>query len=319
MAVHRYWRWLCTACNSGAIVGLSEIQMLDSGFVDRFHATYGTVTGSSYYAPESLTVAKSCDDDITTEWASSGATTPSAGTPEWLKIDFGAVTQYDLSILTIRNRDGGTYATGQAPKDFKLQYSDDDSAWSDVFAITAQTGWTRYGEKRYFNASGTSEMSPPPPPSAAVGTTKRLWRVRPSAVDGGTVMSMAEMQMRILLGGADQCAGGTPYAGNFLEGAIADVFDDNATSYCGGGSPKDWFGYLFASSKDIIQITIAARETSNFNQTPKDFVVEYWDDGSWVTASTVTGSSGWTSGLVRTFTFGSDPVASGRPLVFVCT
>lgn len=65
-----------------------------------------------------------------------------------------------------------------------------------------------------------------------------------------------------------------------------------------------WLAYEFTSAKTITRVTMtmvtAGGTAANL---PKDFTIDGWDGGAWVTLSTQTGITGWTAGGTKTFTF----------------
>lgn len=310
MAAHRYWRLYITAVNANQYVGVSEIELFDATYADvttglaAANVTHSSRLGSAYNGSNVI------DDDFTTLWHTNGATVPSVANPEWVKIDLGAGNDKDVIALSIKGRiTGEAYVPEQCPKDFKLQYSDDGATWSDLFSVTGQTGWGVIGERRFFNASGSTEMVPPPPPSAAVGTaSKRFWRVRTTAVDGDlNAFGLQDIEFHTTVGGAQAATGGTAYAANTYSGLPSYAFDSGTTEWIGADT-KEWIGYLFPAATEVVELKIKAGNTEP-DQSPKDFVVEYLDGaGVFQTAHSVTGSSGWTSNEVRTFTVGSADV-----------
>lgn len=135
------------------------------------------------------------------------------------------------------------------------------------------------------------------------------WRIYITANDGNTSgqkMAIMEVEMRSTWGGADQCTGGTPSASSQSAGFEASkAFDDNTSTnqwICNSsdGSGPWWIRYEFASSIDIVEIVIWPPTT--LNRAPKDFDFQYSDDGSsWTTLFSVTGQTGWSAGVSRTF------------------
>lgn len=72
---------------------------------------------------------------LTDRWLSGAGTLPNS----WLKIDLGqarTILQYRMQAYSPDD------ASTQAPSVFKLQGSNDDSAWTDLDSQTGQTGWT---------------------------------------------------------------------------------------------------------------------------------------------------------------------------------
>jgi hypothetical protein len=104
--------------------------------------------------------------------------------------------------------------------------------------------------------------------------------------------------------GADQCTGGTPLGNLTSSEGLAGIFDNNTATRGGRAATNGIAGYDFGLgvTKAIRKFTITAFTTPA--NSPKDFTIEHSDDNSnWTIASTVTGSTGWTSTQTRTFTF----------------
>src|SRR5574340_73972 len=142
MAAHRYWRLLVTAAQSGAYCALCELELCDAYGSDYTTPGGGSPTAQSSYP--GLTPANAFDNSNSTNWANNG-TLP--GTAAWLEYDFGAGNEKDVGLISITARADNSWTT-QSPKDFKLQYSDDNASWTDSFSITGEIGWGA-GEQRY--------------------------------------------------------------------------------------------------------------------------------------------------------------------------
>lgn len=202
----------------------------------------------------------------------------------------------------------------QAPVTWTLDYSDDDSTWTTLYRIGREADWN--GNERTFSASSYPDVS---------GQNQYFWRLRSTAVDGGACVGLAELRMYVHPLGANECTGGTPHSSTMIEASGPDfeAFDSSTdpASYWAGMTTAEWIGYRFASAKAISTIAIVARSSFQ-NQSPKDFVIEYWNGSAYVTAMTLTGITGWTTGQTRWFNSTgeiSQPVASARPQVCVCT
>lgn len=123
-----------------------------------------------------------------------------------------------------------------------------------------------------------------PPPGGGAFGAHEYWRVRVTAVDSGSTVSIGEIQMRELPGEVDLCTGGTASADSVFGGYVAaNAFDNNGnTRWSNGGSLPAWVAYQFASPVEIGEVRITAPDAGNYSsgQMPKDFVLEYSDDGS---------------------------------------
>lgn len=150
----RYWRLLITDNNGNAsFVTLVDFELRATvGGVDQTNATE---TGTAYTALTEVNAGNRAglafdNDYVNTKWASS--TKPTVGSPQWIKVNFDISAPFDTKVFVRQISLIGCISgqTDMAPKDFLLQRSDDDSAWTTVLTVTNQTGWTA-GERRNFS------------------------------------------------------------------------------------------------------------------------------------------------------------------------
>lgn len=133
------------------------------------------------------------------------------------------------------------------------------------------------------------------------------WRIHATAAGTGTTWSsIAEVEMRATVGGADQCTGGTVFYDSQFDtttNAAINAFDDSSTTiwYSTDTAYPHWIGYQFASAVSVAQLSIQA--TTSPGYAPKDFTLQKADSlsGPWTTVLTVTGNT-WTSGQIKLFT-----------------
>ena len=271
------WRILINGNQSGFVHGIAEVEMHTSiGGADV--CSGGTPSAFSTFG--GYAAANAFDDDNATFW---DANSYAQG---WIEYQFDAAQ--DIVEFAVTAPPSGN--TDDVPTDFELQYYD-GADWVTTLFRRAEWGWTA-GEKRTYSASNPT-------------TSKVLWRILISAVDGASFAGVAEVQMRTTLGGADQCSGGTaasssPYDGSSLP---ANAFADDAgvTEWGAKVITDAWIGYLFASPKNIVQITIQARGAGVYNQSPTAFKLQYWDGSAWVDSFSVSGSTDWGQNEIRTF------------------
>lgn len=143
---------------------------------------------------------------------------------------------------------------------------------------------------------------------------KRYWRIYttdtnyPTAGASADAVSIAEVTWVDFNGltvpkptGVTVTAGSqfdSPYAGS-------KAYDnDNATFWSGAG-PRipDWIAFDFGAGAvfDFRQVTIRARNDSYHTQAPRDFQIQYSDDGAtWMTYWSKAGIT-WSAGLAQTF------------------
>ncbi len=117
--------------------------------------------------------------------------------PEWWKIDFG-------SGVTKRLKDFSITATSKSgeltntPKDWIVEASNNDADWTTIVTvedgtnIVSQTGWS-INEKRLFSDTGWTDTGSTGTPSP--GGLYRYWRVNVSAVNGGSDVRVANVEM----------------------------------------------------------------------------------------------------------------------------
>jgi hypothetical protein len=73
-----------------------------------------------------------------------GWDTNSGAIPAWLKVDWGSGVINALSGFSMTPL-GNSYA----PKDFKIQGSNDDSAWTDLYTKTGEASWGSTEKRTY--------------------------------------------------------------------------------------------------------------------------------------------------------------------------
>jgi F5/8 type C domain-containing protein len=310
MAAHRYWRINISAAVSGSVHQIAEIEMRTAaGGADQ--CSGGTVSASNSTA--GFPVANVVDDLGTTSWHRSAATA-------WVKYDFGAGNDKDIVEVAIT----AWTDTNRAPKNFTVEWSDDNSAWTAAMTLSNITTWYP-GERKLFNSSG--ETSAP-----SIAAACRYWRLVVTAPTA-TAVGVAEIQLRISAGGADQTGSGSAVNGRAVSPghAFADAFDDNSSTYWGtpdgaGNYWHAWGHYDFGSgvTKTIVEIAIQANATAS--QAPTAFYLQRSEDGVGYAAAdmTLTGITGWSAGQTRYFdasgeTSGAPPASTVRPVVMcVC-
>lgn len=154
-SAHRYWRIYITA-NDGdsSYIGFSEIELRATvGGADQTlgQAFDGAASASSQINTDNHP-RNAVDGSATTSgWLSSSATFP-----QWWKYDCGNAghtggggsSTIAVAQITIA---GSWNVPGASPKDFTLQWSDNNADWTTVLTVTGQTGWTGGSDVRTFN------------------------------------------------------------------------------------------------------------------------------------------------------------------------
>jgi hypothetical protein len=296
MSAHRYWRIYITESVNASNLDIREVEMRTSiGGSD----VTGSGTASASSQAGGFEADKAFDNNSGTTWYTSSATRP-----QWLQYDFGAGNDKDILELQLTS-----WSATEQWRTFEFQYSDDNSTWTTLWTITYDDPLTG-GTSRTYSATDTPTMN----------GANTFWRVRATAVDGGSNFGAMEMEFRTTVGGADQATGGKAFASSaFDTGHVpGHAFDDDLTTkWASLAAPPAWVGYRWSGAKTIVEVAITARNDGFQAQAPKDFVIERWDGSAYQTAYTVTGSSSWSSGETRTFTWGSAPAQ--RPMCFICT
>lgn len=145
-SAHRYWRLLVSTneVNSfevtSSTLAIAEIELRET-------ISGSDVTGSGTASADSTsggtTAADAFDNNTATKWSSG-----TAGYPHWIKYDFGSGN--DKSIVEVALTSPSSTPT-QCARDFDVQWSDDDSAWTTAFSVYGEDQWTAT-ETRVFSA-----------------------------------------------------------------------------------------------------------------------------------------------------------------------
>lgn len=119
--------------------------------------------------------------------------------------------------------------------------------------------------------------------------------------------SLQEMEFRATIGGASLCVGGAASASSSYVGyPPSKAFDGDTTTpgvtywAADGVEATPWLEYEFATGSPVNQLMICAAVSSPA-AAPKDFKVQSYDGSGWVDEWSVTGSTGWSGGTIRTF------------------
>ena len=147
----------------------------------------------------------------------------------------------------------------------------------------------------------------------------RYWRVTITASTAGStnLISPYAMELRATAGGVDQCYGGTSDASH-VPTDVFELFDHSNSTYYNNGSPgvTCWVQYDMGAGNDIevFELWFLPRYSS---QMPKDFSLEYSDDGTaFTTLQSWTGEESWTGGVGKAFALPGMPVSNQWSLNF---
>jgi hypothetical protein len=150
---HRYWRIYITANDGNAtFFGATEFEMRGSvGGANLLSILTGAGPATASGETNASNAAwRASDNSNTSGWLANVA---GGGLPGWWKYDFGHAghtgpSTADVKQILIR---GSFNAPTGSPKDFQLQWSDNNSTWTTVLTVTGQTGWTGASDARTFN------------------------------------------------------------------------------------------------------------------------------------------------------------------------
>lgn len=296
---HRYWRINITANDGDAsFVGLLEAEFRAEHLGPNLTGG-GTASASSnatpYFASQAFDSNWADRSGLNKSWATNS--TPTG----WLRYDFGAPVTINEIMLWARG--DGVNAHTQSPKDFDIQSSDDNAVWTTEWSVVGSTGWINF-EGRVFTRPGYVRSYSGSPYGAHA-----WWRVQSIVFNGGAggLVSASEIEFRNAAG-ADQASGGTAVASSNFDathvpaGAFAN---DGGTTFWASANEGGccWVGYHFPAPVEVKAVMYQARADSSANQSPKDFAIQFSDDGThWSTAWVELGETGWGLGEIRVFT-----------------
>lgn len=168
---HRYWRVLFNAPSPGQRVSIAELEFLDKRYYRRKN---GTFTGSGENSPAAA-ITYAFDG----EWngsTSSGFWTSNFWNAEgdvWLKLDTGLGLECVIEGIMMTRGNG---FTGNPVDEFVVQWSDDNSSWTEEWRQTGVTAIMNAASSRQspvvFTNPNISEFEPTP---SFDTTDLRLW------------------------------------------------------------------------------------------------------------------------------------------------
>lgn len=217
-----------------------------------------------------------------------------------LQVDVGpgcyaTLNSYQIRVNTIPE-------PNRAPKDFKMQGSNDGSSWTDLDTQTNQTAWTS-GQTRTFTLGSTS-------------AAYRYFRLNISANNGDSLVQVAELfldgtltqQFLVSLMTANNApspfvaSASSTFSTNSPYRAFDRSFDSLSDRWMGSGSGVDWLKIDLGTVRAIVTGYLINIRSSEPNRAPKDWTLEGSnDDSSWNTVHTVTGETGWGTTNYRTY------------------
>jgi hypothetical protein len=299
-ANHRYWRVIISGqngANNG--VAINSLQFYDGSGI----RLDGSGTGAASSTFSGLPASQAFDSNDATQWGT--ASTPTVGSPQWLSYDFGSGQSPGVAFFILSVGGGGSADSGQAPMNFKLQSSDDNSLWTDATSAFSPS----------WSASQGAYTFPVAAPATGNYTN---WRANYTNTTSGNA-SAAQVVFAVTAGGAQAATGGFYFSSGCFTGCTssgfktANAFDNNAATFW-GSSTLNSIGYAFTKALAISEVVITAPTGSNVNDSPNAFNLQGSNDGvTWTTVQAFT-ASGWTPSQIKTFDVpgsgtGTDPVS----------
>jgi hypothetical protein len=304
MSAHRYWRIYITAVCGNVGEGLNgatgpcsikEVELRASlGGADET----GSGTASALSSDGGAPPANAFDNDTATAWGTSFL----GPFPVWLKYDFGSGNDKDIVEIALRP----VTQPNWCPRDFLIQYSDDDSAWTTLYTVENFCDWNA-SANTLFNSNYTWSGA----------GSKEVWRIFMTSEPAGGTVELREIGMMTSIGGSSVATGGLVFATS--SGSTDPSSSSTSAAFDGTNiywsqwefsDTPTWIGYKFASAVDLRQITL----TIDFytERGPTDFTLDYWDGAAWVTEATFTGVT-WTA-QYQTQTFFLEDPRYGNPI-----
>lgn len=287
---HRYWRMYVTAVagKSDGSFGLRELQMREAvGGTDVITGSH-TVTADSEFG--GLPVSNAVDDNTGTTYASG-----TGGLPHWVKVDFG--TGKNIAEVAWMPRAGSD--ADQAPIDFTIDYSDDNSSWTTKFTAKG------LANQDVFSTTLTTLSA-----DGGYGGAVRAqaWRILPSANGGGSVYAASNIEFRNAAGadmtgsGRGSPIGGSSY-GSEANAGVAAAFDDVSSTKWNstGANSSGWVGWVFNEAVDVRGVAMSSRTDNSANQTPTAFKLQYWDGSAWQDSGLSVSGLSWSLSETKTW------------------
>jgi hypothetical protein len=278
----RYWRIRVYDNYSGgstAAISAAEIEMRASaGGPDQCVGGTPAVSSTSEGSAANI-----FDNDGATRWVSVNA---NYGT-HWISYDFGS----PVSVVEISySKRPDTFGRNEAITYADVQYSDNNSTWSTDWTIFTLSTWGTGAETRVFNKD---DVLP-----TGIGYQLSISRTGYSEFETVTSSGLAEVEMRLTPGGADQCSGGVALANS---GTPGNAFDNNTSTLWTPSATAlpHTLLYQFAASRNIREIAITSRGDNFLGDGPTEFKLQSKDGPT-----------------VDLFTFRTGPWGRGETRVF---
>lgn len=182
-----------------------------------------------------------------------------------------------------------------------------------LFAILNSADDTEIQKAYDYFLEDEIDMSTSGPESEPTGHTH--WRVRRLTSDNTFYVGLAELDFA----GVEETGGTVLFSSEYNASTFAasNAFDKANPAWVSEANQLTdaFIGYQFTSPVEITELTIKASTAGQdaADYTPRDFVVEYSDDGTtWTESWTETGTAAWTVGQSRTFTKPAESEPTGH-------
>jgi hypothetical protein len=276
---HRYWRINQTTNHGNASTQFIEVEMRETPGGSDVTGS-GTASGGGGFTGS--TPANAFDNTL-------GAAYVPTGASGWLKYDFGLGNAKNIVEVAIKaaSATGSQTNFAAAPKDFTIEWSDDDSAWTQLGSACALYG----------PILDHYHVFPETVPAAGF---HRFWRILCTTANGGTFYLIDEIEFRATSGAADQVpvqsgANGDS-GGRSIMGAGSNAwnaFDGTTAAWSSSGTTNQWVGFIFPTAVKVEEILL--RATANTSRTVNTGAIEYSDDQvTWTSQKALTGLT-WTA------------------------
>lgn len=148
---HRYWRIYVHSGSSTTNISAAELALsFRFGSGNLLNST-SSMNASSVYTNNTASYGYqlAVDSNLSTFWASN------TGAPVWIGVDFGSGVSASIQAFTWTARNDGFYL--QAPLSCTVQYSDDNSNWTNYWVMIETTAWTQ-GAQRTYTSIGAANL-----------------------------------------------------------------------------------------------------------------------------------------------------------------
>lgn len=279
---HVYWRLFVTDNYGSGDIQIAEMEFLDS-VGSAISPSGGTATASGSSGGD--TPSKAFDGSTTTNW------TVTTNTNQWIAMQFPSAVAAEMVRVTLSS----TWRA--APKNAKLQYSDDGSSWTD--AVSFNLGFPLPSQVRTL------------PETLAPGYYRGFRLFMADNNGGASFINVQEMEMRATAGGADQTVATGNSNRNTTGACIASsvfgagnesfkAFDGVMTGtqcWASSGTTNAWLMFIFANPVKVEEIAVAVAYA---DRAPKNMRLEVsTDEVTWTTQKTFAAQTGWTINTFR--------------------